>query len=173
MNWDQVLNEIKSGGQSRYFADILKTDPGQIPSLIKAISHKEARIAWRAAWVLDNFARKNYTMLEPYSNDLRIILLKTPLNGVRRHLTRIFCELPAATYSDGRIIDLCFSWINDSKIPVAVKANAMQMIANLCNIYPELTRELILTIENGYNTATAGYKSRARKVMAKNYKNSD
>lgn len=165
MNWEKELEEISIGGQSEYFGRYLSEHPGEVPDVIKAISNSRSVIAWRAGWVLDNFARKHPIAIKPYIKELTEILISTPHNGVRRHLTRILSDIDPRQIEDGRVVDLCFSWLINPKIPVAVKANSMSIIANLTKIYPELAQELEIIINDAYEEETAGYKSRSRKIM--------
>ncbi len=163
--WEKELEGIRSGGQSIFFARRLERHPEDIPLVIQAMKNAKATIAWRAGWVLDNFERKNNRALLPYLNQLSEILLQTPHHGVQRHITRILCNAPATELEDGRLVDACFNWLLNPQTPVAVKANAMEIISKLCSTYPELGQELKTVIFEGYETGTAAFKSRGRKIL--------
>ena len=167
MDWPDALTNLKSGEQNKYFNRYLQQHPEELPELIKAISHAEPKIAWRAAWVVDNLARKERHLVDPYLPQLTEIVLKTPHQGVHRHITNILRMTDPANIDNGHLIDACFHWMTYSETPVAVQANAMEIIANLCTIYPELANELISIIETGFEMGSAGYRSRAKKILSK------
>ncbi len=164
-NWETELEKIRSGSQSIYFAQCLESHPEDIPLVIQAMQNTKATLAWRAGWVLDHFERQNKSALLPYLNQLSEILLQTPHHGVQRHITRILGNAPATELEDGRLVDACFNWLINPKTPIAVKVNAMDIIGNLCDTYPELGQELKTVIYDGYETGTAAFKSRGRKIL--------
>ena len=129
------------------------------------MQNNAAKVAWRAAWVLDNFARSNQNKILPFLGVLTEILISTSHHGVRRHITRILCDIDPAFIEDGRVVDCCIRWLTDQKSPVAVKANAMTVLANLCTLYPELSGELTPIIETGMTNGTPGFRSRGKKIM--------
>ena len=163
--WEDELQSIRSGGQSIYFAQRLESHSEDIPLVIQAMKNVKATIAWRAGWVLDHFERNNNKTLQPYLNQLIEILLQTPHHGVQRHLTRILSNAPVSELEDGRLVDACFNWLLNPRTPIAVKANAMQILSNLCATYPELGQELKTVIDDGYENGTAAFKSRGRKIL--------
>lgn len=161
----QELLNIRSGGMSEAFANQLKQNPNSIPEMIDQIENPNPIVAWRAAWVIDKLVKNDPLIMLPYHLRLIKILKQTPSNGVRRHLTRILSSTPSQASEDGVLVDLCFEWILNPKIPVAVKVNAMQLILELCKIYPDLKPELRLTIEAGVENGTPAYKSCAKKIL--------
>jgi hypothetical protein len=167
MDWPKALTNIQSGDQSKYFSSYLQLHPEELPQLIQTILHSEPKIAWRAAWVIDNLARNERHLIEPYLPQLTKIVLKTPHHGVQRHITNILRMIDPANIDNGHLVDACFHWMTDPNTPVAVQANAMEIIANLCSIYPELANELISIINAGYEMGSPGYRSRATKILKK------
>jgi len=167
INWEKELSEIKSIKESANLAQQLSEQVKYINIFINIIKSTKSAIAWRSAWVLDIFERHNKKALLPYINQITEILLQTPHHGVQRHLTRILSSIHPKYLTDGRIIDSCFNWLLNPNTPVAIKVNAMQIISNLCTVYPELKPELKTVILEGYKTGTAGFKSRANKILKK------
>ncbi|ASB50760.1 hypothetical protein [Alkalitalea saponilacus] len=166
MNWNHIIKELKSGEESRLLAKQLFEQQEGIPIVIKCITNRDKKVAWRAAWILDNFSRENHKMLIPFVNRFCEILISTPHQGVRRHLTNILCAFPAETIEDGRVVDACLKWITEEKSDIAVKANAMQLVANICRVYPELASEIINVIEQGMENGSPGIKNRGEKIIA-------
>ncbi|MCK5279227.1 MAG: hypothetical protein KAQ62_19445, partial [Cyclobacteriaceae bacterium] len=55
--------------------------------------------------------------------------------------------------------------LNSGKEPVAVKVFAMTVLFNIVQVYPELSEELEISIEEQMPFCSAGFKSRGRKVL--------
>jgi hypothetical protein len=164
MHYEELLS-IRSSGMSEDFAHRLMQDPNSIPAMINQIENTNPVAAWRAAWVIDKLSEQHPQLLLPHHPRLLSILKTTSSNGVRRHITRILAGNFSKACEDGELVDLCLQWIFLPKIPVAVKANAMTLMLELTKIYPDLIPELKIAIEAGLETASPGYKSRARKVL--------
>ncbi len=156
---------LKFGGSSLDLASYVAQHPEEIPQLIKAAGHTNHMVAWRAAWVLDNYARNHKAGITEYIDQLSGLLVATKHNGVRRHLTHILCDAGPTFIDDGRVVDLCFEWISNPTIPVAVQANSMSLLAGLCKLYPDLASELETVINENFIHGSAGFKSRCRKIL--------
>ena len=65
----------------------------------------------------------------------------------------------------GEIMDLCFKYLESPTEPLAVKVFSIMVLGNLAKIYPEIKSELKLLIEDQLPHQTAGFKSRAKKVL--------
>ena len=93
------------------------------------------------------------------------MLKKTKNNSIRRLFTKILGANLTKECEDGEIIDKCLNWIIQPKIPVAVKANAMQLLFEICKVYPELIPEFRMVVEEGLPAGSKGYKSKARNLL--------
>ena len=124
-------------------------------------------ISPRAAWVIESLCEKNPRLLKPFLNELLNQLPAIVHHGIRRHMMKIltFQEIPDEQL--GKLIDRCFLWIQDGDIPVAVKVHSMQIIFNATEQYPELKAELIAVLEEQMSRNSPGFKSRARRLIAK------
>ena len=60
---------------------------------------------------------------------------------------------------------LCFNYLSDPAEALAVKVIAMSVLAKLAPFYPDIITELQLIIEDQFPQQSAGFKSRAKKVM--------
>jgi hypothetical protein len=165
MDWEKILTELHGGEECFNYARQLKNQNSEILALIDYMQSPSNKLAWRAGWVVDNFAKTYPSDIIPYIPELIRILNCTKNNSIKRHITRILSSQPPNLYEDGELIENCFCWIIDKNIPIAVKANAMSVAFNLCKIYPELTNELILTIESCFDTASIGVKNRGKKII--------
>ena len=62
-------------------------------------------------------------------------------------------------------MDICFKYLGSPKEALAVKVFSMSVLGNLAKKYPEIKSELKLIIEDQLPEQTAGFKSRAKKVL--------
>ncbi|MDR2928296.1 MAG: hypothetical protein LBV41_08895 [Cytophagaceae bacterium] len=164
-NWPNTVRNLQSTGMIDRIAAALLKSPALIGEITLYLRMPEQTVAWRTAWIIDKIAEKNTTLITPFHAVFVDALKVTPHNGVRRHLLKILGNSPTQACEDGELIDKCFEWIVHPKIPVAVKANAMELIYRLCCIYPELATELTLVIEDGFLTGTAGYRCKGKNIL--------
>jgi len=63
------------------------------------------------------------------------------------------------------LADLCFGYLADPKEALAIRCASMTILEKICRKIPELKPELRLLIEEHFEHGTAGFKSRARKIL--------
>jgi hypothetical protein len=124
-------------------------------------------ISPRAAWAIESACGKHPHLLKPYMDELLKALSRVENHGIKRHMMKIltFQDIPEEYL--GNLIDLCFLWIEDPDIPVAVKVHSMQIIYNAIQQFPELKAEFIAVVEDQIPKNSPGFKSRARRLIAK------
>ncbi len=124
-------------------------------------------ISPRAAWVIESLCENKPHLVKPYMDQLLNALPGINHHGIKRHMMKIltFQEIPEEHL--GNLIDTCFRWIQDAEIPVAVKVHSMQIIYNAIQQYPELKEEFIAVLEDQVPRNSPGFKSRARRLIAK------
>ena len=86
-------------------------------------------------------------------------------NAVTRNIVRILevAEIPKKYH--GKIMSICFDFIQSNETPVAVKAYSLTILQKLAKLYPEIKTELRLIIENRWTHETPAFKSRAKKIL--------
>ncbi len=126
-----------------------------------------AKIQWRAAWLFETVYMGNPSLINPYLETILNLFPNLPNNGIRRHISKILSLINISDKVDGIFINTCFEWIRDENVPVAVKVYCMDLLFQVVEIYPELRDELKLTLETYLPHNSAGFKSRAKKILAK------
>ena len=164
-DWSERISNLRSIGMIDEIVAEIYQNPALIDAIIIHIENPAPTVAWRTAWIIDKLAVKNKLLIEPYHKILVGMLKKTNNNSIRRHLTKILSANPTKECEDGELIDKCLNWIIHPKVPVAVKANAMQLLFEICKVYPELIPEFRMVVEEGLPTGSQGYKSKARKML--------
>jgi len=165
MDWEATLSGKFSIGKNREIAHFLLNNHLDVETLTCFLQHGNPAVSWRAAWILDTLAKHDSSLTVPYFQKYIDTLLITGNYGVKRHLTRLLCDVEPGLLEDARVFDICLKWIIDKKSPVAVKVNAMSLAANFCSVYPELAPELLFAIKAVSNDSSAGFKARSRMLF--------
>jgi len=139
--------------------------PNKMVELMDCFFDADPRICQRAAWPVGDLGEKYPDLLIPYLPEM-ILNLKAPKHdAVIRNTVRTWQYMSIPEEYLGEIFELCFNYINDPKIPVAIRAFSMTVCANICKAVPELKEELILAIKDQLEYGSAGIKSRGHHVI--------
>ena len=149
------------------------------PLLDIAYSLKEP-LSSRACWSIEFAARQDLRFLDNYLDKFINGMSKVKSDSSVRPVAKI-CELLILEYYGSspqnnpsnlshdhleHIATACFDWlIEDQK--VAPKAYSMTCLYHLGKTFGWIHPELKMVLENNYANGSAGYKARARKILAK------
>ncbi|MEO7530323.1 MAG: hypothetical protein ABIS69_02895 [Sediminibacterium sp.] len=124
------------------------------------------QLAQRAAWSVSWAARKKPEMIRPYLKDLVAQMKRTDVhNAVVRNSVRILEQMDIPEKYQGEVMNACFHFIETPSTPIAVKAFSLTTLFNLSKKYPEIGPELKLIIEERWDTETAAFRSRGKKIL--------
>ncbi len=154
---------------SRAATDIIlleiKKLPERIKELMECFFDAEIRICQRAAWPMGDLGEKYPDLMVPYLPQL-IANLKAPKHdAVIRNTVRTWQYMSIPEDYQGEIFEICFYYITDPKIPIAIRAFSMTVCANICKEVPELKEELIMAIEDQLEHGSPGIRSRGTTVI--------
>ncbi len=102
----------------------------------------DLRLQQRSAWAMSEIALEHPELIRPY---LKKILPRLHENGhpaIGRNILRILQFIDIPEKYESQVFDDCFRMIRSSSSPVAIRAFAVTVAANICNRYPELKGEL-------------------------------
>ena len=167
MDWDDFLQQLFAGRQKEEALALLQKQPGEISTLLRYVTVPDEKLAWRAAWIIDHLNQQAPQLIKPHLSRLCTILKTTSFNGVRRSLMKVLVTNPSPVNEDGLLVDLCFNWMVNPKIPTAVRAHAMKLVYNLLPIYPDLRGEFKTSLEVALEEEAKGVQSCARNLLAK------
>jgi hypothetical protein len=127
---------------------------------------EDYRLAQRAAWSVSWAARKHPDMVKPYMKELVEVLERKDLHdAVIRNSLRVLQDVEIPKRFHGKVMNACFAFLNDPGIPVAFKAFSLTILYRLAKLYPEISRELKLVIEENWDHETAAFRSRGRRIL--------
>ncbi len=161
-----LINKEWEGKSFKNLALELYQSPQDIQILLNLNEHKDNKIAWRSAYLLDLAHDIDTHVLD---GSLEVILQRTPHltnQSIKRHYLRILSQHDLSELADGHLLDCCFAWLQTEETPIAVKAHCMQIIYNLTSTYPELVPEFRAVLENLLPYGSKGEVNRARKILA-------
>ena len=162
---DEILAE-HSKRQTQKIVDWVGDDTERFEELMRLFLGDVYRITQRAGWPLSNCVEKYPELIKPYFAKLLKQLERDDVHvAVRRNVVRLlqFVEIPKRY--QGRIFDACYNLVADPAQPVAIRCFSMTVAANIARGQLELLDELRLVAATFPQAATAGFRSRARRVL--------
>jgi hypothetical protein len=141
------------------------TNQQRFDELMHVFAAGPYRITQRAAWPLSYCVEHNPEFLNKhFATIVKMLETANTADAVKRNLLRAlqFVQIPARY--QGRIANCCFGFLTGSE-PIAIKVFAMTILANLAAQNRELKNEIIPIIEKQLPFGSAGFISRARKVL--------
>ena len=158
---------------SRITAEMAVHTIGENPVLFKKVLdfalEDNDQYAMRAARVIYLSSTKHPELIKPYFNNIIHALSGFENDGLKRSMTRILSEhcTEPDEESQGVLVNICFKYLMDSDEKIALKIYSMDILYNLSQLYPEIKKELIYSIENQLPYSSAAIKSRGKKMMRK------
>ena len=86
-------------------------------------------------------------------------------DSVTRNSIRMLKQLDTPEIFHGEVMNACFRFIKTPAGPAAIKVLSLTTLFNLSKQYPDIKPELKLIIEQRWNTETAAFKSRGKKIL--------
>ena len=166
MNIRDALLAEHSKSQTMKIVRYIDGDTVKFRELMNLFLGDTYRLSQRAAWAVNYCAGHNHDLVKPYFNKLIEQLERDDVHvAVRRNVVRMlqFIEIPKRL--EGRVFDACYNLLDDANQPVAVRVFAMTVAANIAKNEPELLHELRLVATKYPSLMTAGFRSRARRVL--------
>ncbi len=166
MNIRTALLEVRPKEQAGKIARYVGGDPKRFAELMKELLRSTYRLSQRAAWPVSYCIERHPELVKPYFSVLIKQLEREDSHvAVRRNVARLlqFVEIPKRY--QGRVFDACYNLFADPMQPVAVRVFSMTVAANIAKDEPELIEELRLVAKKYPQASTAGFRSRARRVL--------
>ena len=141
-------------------------NPERFGQLVQIFFRGEYRITQRAAWPLSYCVRLHPELIRPYFKPLLDNLARKDIHvAVIRNTLRLLQDVDIPKRYHGRVMSICFDFIQSVDTPIAVKAFSLTVLQHLAVDYPEIRGELRLIIEEQWEQATPAFRSRARRIL--------
>ncbi|NOS93321.1 MAG: hypothetical protein HOP30_15490 [Cyclobacteriaceae bacterium] len=166
MNLLESLKKSPSPAQYKKMIEFIGADKQRFSELISIYLKGPERITQRASTLLVHFAKKQPELI---IGQLSILLkhLEHPHASVaiKRNSVRFLQDIAIPKRWQGKVTDICFSFLTSHQESIAVKAFSMTVLANIAIENSELKNELIPIIEDQMPFGSAGFRNRGAKVL--------
>jgi len=162
-----LLRAEHSKKQTDRIVGYIGADKDRFALLMKLfLQQGEYRITQRAAWPLSYCVRHHPELIGPYFTPLLDNLARQDIHvAVIRNTVRLLQDVTIPKRYHGRVMSVCFDFVQAPETPIAVKAFSLSILSNLSADYPEIRGELKLIIEEQWEHATPAFRSRAKKIL--------
>lgn len=135
-------------------------------ALMKLFLQDEYRITQRAAWPVSYCVENHPELVTPYYKKLIDYLEKPDVpEAIARNTVRLLQHVDIPEKHHGRVMTVCFNFIQSNEAPISVKAFSLRVLENLSKQYPEILPELKAIILERWDYESPAFKSRARKIL--------
>ena len=166
MDLQQLLKDEHSKKQTDRIVNYIGNDKDRFAQLIKIFFQGEYRITQRAAWPLSYCVRRHPELITPWFKPLLDNLARKDIHvAVIRNTVRLLQDVSIPKRYQGRVMNICFDFIQSPETPIAVKAFSLTILSHLSADYPEIAGELKLIIDDQWEHATPAFRSRAKKIL--------
>ncbi len=151
----------------KIFISDVEKKPDLFAELVHLMTEDTYPISMRASWVAYHAYSKNPHLAKPYLKQFLSLLSTTNIDGTKRTLLKILNDYTTELSDDefGLLADLAFSWAEDPKQAVAVKAFSIDILLNVIKVYPEAVHEVRGIIESILPEASSGLKNKCNKTL--------
>lgn len=132
---------------------------------IEEFKKSEDRDAQKLAWIIGTIVDTQPQLISPHVSSL-LKKLKHPCHAaVKRNVLRALDKINIQEDDLGLAAYIVFGLLDDPAETIAVRAFAMSILLKICTLEPELAPELIAMLELHIPSETAGFRSKANKII--------
>jgi len=166
MNLKETILKEHSKEQCNKIVQWVGNNEERFNELFHLFLNSEYRITQRAAWPLSNSAIAHPEFMKGNFGKLLSNLKKANLhNSIKRNTVRLLDTIEIPVKYEGRIMEICFTYLESPGEAVAVKAFSIGILGKLAKKYPEIIPEIKLMIEEQLPHQSAAFKSRSKAFM--------
>ncbi len=166
MNLKEEILKEHSKAQCTKIVKWVGSSQVHFDELFNLFLQDENLVVQRAAWPVSYCVDAYPQLISKHWKTLVENLRKPGLHdAVKRNSIRLMQDIDLPEKYHGEIMDLCFKYLESPAEALAVRIFSLSVLANLATHYPEIKAELKLIIEDQLPHQSAGFKSRAKKVM--------
>ena len=146
-----------------------------VHELIDLTFNRDEKIAFRAAWILENLYMHH---LHRFIPALHYFLDRFPDQenlSARRHYCKILALITDKKVDDAvknifdaypkdRLIETSFNWLVEEQTPVAIKCHCLNILADLCEKQNWIREELLQTINFLIDKESIAFYARAKQI---------
>lgn len=162
----QLLKEHSRPNTDR-IAKAIGNNPVEFKKIIELIYKGSAPLPQRASWLLSAINEQHPELLKDYLKKFVDTIENFRVDGVKRNMINVLASHKIPEKIQGKAVDVCFRLLLSPLETVVVKTQAMQVLANIAEEYPELKQELKTAIDDQWDKNTAAFHARAKHIRKK------
>lgn len=143
----------------------IKKNPSRMKELMDCFFDEDLRLCQRAAWPAGMIADHDSQLIIPYLEAMLNNLDAPHHDAVIRNTFRTLQNVEIPEEIEGLAFEKAFEYLLNPQNAVAIRVFAMTVCGNIALKYPELKHELVPVIEEQLPFGSAGYISRANRVL--------
>ncbi|MEO6231460.1 MAG: hypothetical protein ABJB11_07465 [Ferruginibacter sp.] len=165
-NLREAILKEHSKAQRDIIVQWIGTNQKRFNQLLQLFLTDEYRVTQRASWALSYCIESHPTFIKNKLGLLINNLQKPGLHdAIKRNTVRILQHRDIPKKYQGRVMGICFNYVQSPTEAVAIKAFSLTVLGNLAKLYPEILGEIKLVIEEQLPHETAAFKSRAKRLL--------
>ena len=166
MNIAKQLELGNSKPNSLKIASYIAADAHRLDELMEIVLGNQYELAQRASWAMSFVYEHHPYLFKKYHESLIKVLARDDCHdAVHRNCSKVLETEVIDEEMQSLVWDIGIKRLQSMQTAIAVKAYLMTILAKIAQEYPELSEELFSIIEVQYTYGSAGFKSRAKKVM--------
>jgi hypothetical protein len=166
MNLKESLPEYHSQVETKRILNWIDGSPEHFAELMDVFFSGNTRKNQYAAGVMIHCIDRWSFLITPYIEKLILNLQNDGLHdSIKRNTVRVLQNVDIPEDLHGVLAEICFNYLKNPAEAVAIKVFSMTVLDNLTKFYPELKEELHFILEEQYPFQSAGFRSRAGKVL--------
>ncbi len=164
MDLEKLLDPFPVKEEAILVAQSIAKNPKYVKELWE-ICISDKKHSWRATWLMDKVYDIAPDLIRLYLPQMiELVPSLSNESKLRQYLKLISLE-PLPSNISGDFINYCFDALISGTSAIAIKVYAMQILYNFSLQEPDLQNELALIIEGGLENGSAGYCSRAKRIL--------
>lgn len=164
MELEKLLDPFPVKEEAMLIAQSIAKNPEHIKALWEICISNEKH-SWRATWILDKVYDIAPDLVRLYLPQMIEFVPNLENESKLRQYLKLISLEPIPSNISGDFINYCFDTLISSTSAIAIKVYAMQILYNFSLLEPDLQNELALIIEEQMENGSAGYCSRARRIL--------
>lgn len=170
------LYKFHSKNDTLYLTELVNNDKIDILDVLELCENGNAKVVFRAAWLLENVALKFPEIFKKVLTQFLVNYESQENESAQRHFSKIAMHISEKRwihYYELNYIDLekclnaSFKWLIHPKTAVAIKCNCIDIIYQLSEYEDWMLEELKLILEKNLLSNSPALLSRTKKVLNK------
>jgi len=132
--WGEIVNHVGS-------------DKNRLSEIMEIFFNSDTQIIKRISQVIGIIGEKEPKLISLYLPRLAEYLASSNIDAVKRNILRIFQFVDIPEELEGQLFDLTLTYLKSNEEGLAIRVFSMTTLRKICEKYPELSQEVIPTLE--------------------------